>query len=142
MKNQWTQRRRQERGSALLLTLLLTLLGAILLGLSADAMSLLWVRTHTQNTANLAAAAVQLEQEQSPSASREDLEAAARATAARNGFASAGESGSVRLEQVEGKTSVVVECDAAVYFLRIVRPQPVAVRARAAVALSAIKAGL
>ena len=66
-----------------------------------DAMSLLWVRSNAQNTANLAAAAVALEQERNPGATAEDLAAAARATAALNGFAHGADFTAVHLEQQE-----------------------------------------
>jgi hypothetical protein len=142
MKNKQAQRWQRERGSALLLTLLLTLLGAAILGLTVDAMSLLWVRTNAQNTANLAAAAVALEQERNPAITLDDLVAAARATAALNGFAHGNDSAAVHLERQDGKTSVLLERDAGIYFLKLIRPQPVAVRARAEVERAPLKAGL
>jgi hypothetical protein len=47
------------------------------------------------------------------------------------------------LEQTNGNVSVLVERDAGVYFLRAIRPQPVAVAARAGVEAPAPqKAGL
>ena len=143
MKHIEAQRGRRERGSALLLTLLLTLTGALILGLTVDATSLLWVRSNAQTTANLVAAAVALEQQRNPAASQEYLVETARATAALNGYAHGVDSAAVHLELAEGKTSVLVEKDAGVYFLRVLRPQPVAVRARAGVeAPGAVKAGL
>lgn len=142
MKSNKTQWWRRERGSALLLTLLLTLAGAAIIGLTVDATSLLWVRSNAQTTANLVAAAVALEQERNPAANLDYLVETARATASLNGYAHGADSVAVHLEQLDGKTSVLVERDAGVYFLRMVRPQPVAIRARATVATGAIKAGL
>ena len=137
MKHTKAQRRRTERGSALLLTILLTLVGAMFLGLGVDAMSLVWVRSNAQTTANLAAAAVALEQQRYPAANPDYLLETARATAALNGYSHGVDAASVRLEQTDGKISILVERDADVYFLRAIRPQPVAVVARAGVQLPA-----
>lgn len=133
MTHSRAQRGRKERGSALLLTLLLTLAGAVILGLTVDATALLWVRSNAQTTANLVAASVALEQQRNPAATQEYLVETARAAAALNGYAHGVDSAAVHLELAEGKTSVLVEKDAGVYFLGILRPQPVAVRARAVV---------
>lgn len=143
MKHTEAQRRRTERGSALLLTILLTLVGAMFLGLAVDAMSLVWVRSNAQTTANLAAAAVALEQQRHPAATTDYLLETARATAALNGYTHGVDAASVRLEQTNGNVSILVERDAGVYFLRAIRPQPVAVAARAGVEAPAPqKAGL
>ena len=136
------RRRYRQRGSALLLTLLLTLAGAAILGLSVDAMSLLWVRSNAQTTANLIAASISLELERNPSALEPYLVETARATAAWNGYRHGTDSVSVHLERREGKTAVLIERDSGVYFLRMIRPQPVAIRARATVGALAVKAGL
>ena len=66
-------RRQRVRGSALLLTLLLTITGAAFLGLTVDAMSLVWARSNAQTTANLTAAAVALERERNPGVSDDYL---------------------------------------------------------------------
>lgn len=143
MKHTEAQRRRTERGSALLLTILLTLVGAMFLGLAVDAMSLVWVRSNAQTTANLVAAAVALEQQRHPAATTDYLLETARSTAALNGYTNGVDAASVRLEQTNGKVSILVERDAGVYFLRAIRPQPVAVAARAGVEAPAPqKAGL
>lgn len=131
-----TQRGRQQRGSALLLTILITLVGAVFLGLAVDATALLWVRSHAQTTANLVAATVALEQQHNPAAPLPFLVESARATAARNGFVHGVDSVAVHLEQLDGSTNILLERDAGVFFLRMIRPQPVAIRARASVALS------
>jgi len=135
-------RRNRQKGSALLLTLLLTLAGAAILGLTVDAMSLLWVKSNAQTTANLVAASVVLELERNPSASEPYLVETARAAAAWNGYRHGTDSVAIHLVRQEGKTAVVVERDAGVFFLRAIRPQPVAIRARAAVGALAVKAGL
>lgn len=143
MKHIKAQRGRRERGSALLLTLLLTLVGAMFLGLAVDAMSLVWVRSNAQTTANLVAAAVAMEQQRNPAANPDYLLETARATAALNGFTHGEEAVAVQLERAEGKFGVLLEKDAGVYFLRAIRPQPVTVRARAGVEMAApVKAGL
>ena len=143
MKHIEAQRGQRERGSALLLTLLLTLVGAMFLGLAVDAMSLVWVRSNAQTTANLVAAAVALEQQRNPAANPDYLLETARATAALNGFTHGVEAVAVQLERSEGKVGVLLEKDAGVYFLRAIRPQPVTVRARAGVEMAApVKAGL
>lgn len=133
MKKTQAHRWRRQRGSALLLTLLLTLAGAALLGLTVDATSLLWARSNAQTTADLAAAAVALELERSPAANLEFLSESARASAALNGYRHGSDSVSIQLERQDGKTSILVERDAGVFFMRMVRPHPVAIRARAAV---------
>jgi len=135
-------RRHRERGSALLLTLLLTLLGAALLGLTVDGMSLLWARSNAQTTANLTAAAVALERERNPAASEAYLVETARATAAWNGYRHGIDATAIRLEGHEGQSTVLVERDTGIFFLRMIRPQPIAVRARASVGAPAVKAGL
>jgi hypothetical protein len=139
-----TQARRQyrQRGSALLLTLLLTLVGAAILGLTVDGMSLLWVRSNAQTTANLTAAAVGLELERNPAATDAYLVETARATATRNGYRHGADSVAIHLERQAGQTAVLVERDAGIFFLRMIRPQPVAIRARATVGTLAVKAGL
>lgn len=143
MKNIEAQRGRKERGSALLLTILLTLVGALFLGLAVDAMALAWVRSNAQTTANLVAAAVSLEQQRNPAANSDYLLETARATAALNGYTHGMEAVAVQLERTEGKVGVLLEKDAGVYFLRAIRPQPVTVRARAGVEMPApVKAGL
>ncbi|HEU0123803.1 MAG TPA: hypothetical protein VFQ91_24945 [Bryobacteraceae bacterium] len=143
MKQKKTQRRRRERGSALLLTLLLTLVGAALLGLSVDAVSLLWVRSHAQTTANLAAASVELEQKRNPTASSVFLAGTARASAAWNGYRHGQDSVAVYLDQSGGRASILVEREADIFFLRLFRTQPVVVRARAAIAAEpAARAGV
>ena len=142
MKHIKAQRGRRERGSALLLTLLLTLVGAMFLGLAVDAMSLVWVRSNAQTTANLVAAAVAMEQQRNPAANPDYLLETARATAALNGFTHGEEAVAVQLERAEGKFGVLLEKDAGVYFLRAIRPQPVTVRARAGVEMAApVEAG-
>ena len=133
MSETQAQRWRRERGSALLLTLMLTLFGAVLLGLGVDATSLLWVRSDAQTTANLAAAAVSMELTRNPSATSAYLQEAARASAALNGIRHGNPSTAVRLERHDNGTSVLVERVADVYFLRMIRPQPVPVAARAMV---------
>jgi uncharacterized membrane protein len=142
MKTKQAQTGRRERGSALLLTLLLTLTGALILGLTVDATALIWVRSNAQTTANLAAAALAVELERNPDAALPYLVETARAAAARNGFAHGADTFAVHLEQQQGRTAILVERDAEIFFLRIVRPQPIAVRARAEVAPPAPKAGL
>jgi hypothetical protein len=96
-----------------------------MVGLAVDGTSLLWAKSNAQTTANLAAEAVAVELERNAGASGAYLEATARAAAAWNGVAAG-----VRLEEAPGGRAVVVERQAEVYFLRMVRPQPVAVRAR------------
>lgn len=143
MKQTRTQRWRREQGSALLLTLLLTLVGAALVGLTVDAASLLWARSNVQTTANLAAASVDLEQKRNPSAPLPYLAETARASAAWNGYRHGHDSVAVHLEQTSGQTSVLVERVAGIFFLRMFRTQPVAIRARAPVAAEPpAKAGL
>lgn len=141
MKHLKARQWRRERGSALLLTLLLTLAGAAMLGLTVDATSLLWVRSNAQTTANLVAAAVQLESAKNPGAKLEYLVETARAVAALNGYPHGTDSVAVHLEQLDGKTSVLVERDAGIFFLRMIHPQPVAVRARAIVESMTVKVG-
>ncbi len=128
MERTETQRQQPERGSALLLSLLLTLVGALFVGLAVDGTSLLWAKSNAQTTANLAAEAVAVELERNAGADGAYLEATARAAAAWNGIAAG-----VGLEQTAEERAVVVERQAEVYFLRMVRPQPVAVRARSVV---------
>ena len=142
MRNGPTQRWQRERGSALLLTLLLTIAGAALLGLAVDATSLVWVRSNAQTTANLVAASIALELERYPTAPVPYLEETARAAAGINGFRHGQDSSAVHLERVDGKTAILLERHASVYFLRMMRQDPIAVRARATVESSAIKAGL
>jgi hypothetical protein len=125
MERTQTQRRQPERGSALLLSLLLTLVGALMMGLAVDGTSLVWAKSHAQTTANLAAEAVGLELERNAGAGEAYLEATARAAAGWNGLAAR-----VRIERTDGGLSVVVDREAEVYFLRMIRPEPVAVRAR------------
>ena len=139
-----TQARRQyrQRGSALLLTLLLTLVGAAILGLSVDAMSLLWVRSNAQTTANLTAGAISLELERNPAAAESYLVETARAAASRNGYRHGTDSVAIRLEQQAGTTSVLIERDSSIFFLRMIRPQPVVIRGRATVRALTVKAGL
>jgi hypothetical protein len=132
----------RQRGSALLLMLLLTVVGALILGLSVDALSLLWVRSNAQTTANLTAAAISLEVERNPAATESYLVETARATASRNGYRHGADSVAIHLEQEAGKTAVLVERDTSIFFLRMIRPQPVAIRARATVETAAVKAGL
>jgi uncharacterized membrane protein len=133
MKITQTHRRQRERGSALLLTVLLTLAGAAMAGLTVDATSLVWVRSNAQTTANLAAAAVALELERNPAAPEPFLVESARTAARRNGFAHAEDSATVHLERNQDAVTVLIQRDAPVFFMLILRPQPVAVRARAAV---------
>jgi uncharacterized membrane protein len=128
-------RRQRERGSALLLTLLLTLAGAALLGLTVDAAALLWVRSNSQTTANLAAAAVALELEGNPAAPESYLVQTARAAARRNGCTHGQDAAAVHLENAGPALSIRIDRDAPVFFLRILHPGPVAVRARAPVPL-------
>lgn len=136
------RRRYRQRGSALLLTLLLTLVGAMILGLTVDAMSLLWARSNAQTTANLTAAALSLELERNPAATESYLVETARAAASRNGFRHGTDSVAIHLERKASQTAVLVERDTSIFFLRMIRPQPVAIRARATVGPSTIKAGL
>ncbi len=119
-----------------MLTILITLVGAVFLGLAVDATALLWVRSHAQTTANLVAATVALEQQKNPATPLPFLVESARATAARNGFLHGTESVAVHLEQLDGSTNILLERDAGVFFLRMIRPQPVAIRARASVSLN------
>lgn len=121
------------RGSALLLTLLLTITGAAILGLTVDAMALVWARSNAQTTANLTAAAVALEQERNPGVSEAFLVETARSAAAWNGYRHGKDSAAIHLERQEGRTEILVERDASVFFLLMIRPEPVAIRARAAV---------
>lgn len=133
MKITQAQQWRRERGSALLLTLLLTVLGAILCGLCVDTVSLLWVRSHAQTAANLAAQSVVLELSRNPGATPAYLEQTARATAAWNGIRHGAEGAQVHLEKKETGTHLLVRRDAGVYFLRMFRPEPIPVYARAEV---------
>lgn len=110
--------------------------------MAVDASSLIWARSNAQTTANLAAASIGLELKRNPSASTEFLVETARAVAAWNGYRHGSDSVAVHLERQDGKTSVLVERDAGVYFSRVIRPQPVAVRARAAIDNTLLKAGL
>jgi hypothetical protein len=139
-----TQGRTQysQRGSALLLSVLLTIVGAAILGLSVDVMSLIWVRSNAQITANLAVAAVALELEHNPSAPGPYLLEVARATAARNGYHHGADSDTIHLNQQHGEVAVLVERYTGIYFLRMIRPQPVPVRARAAMGVPPVKAAL
>ncbi|MFN0104334.1 MAG: hypothetical protein ACKV2U_19885 [Bryobacteraceae bacterium] len=98
-------------------------------------MSLLWARSHAQTTANLVAASVAMELERNPSAPVPYLVETARATAALNGYRHGANSVAIHLEQREGKTAVLVERDTGVFFMRMIRPEPVAIRARAAVGI-------
>ena len=125
-----------------MLTLLLTLAGAAILGLTVDALSLLWVRSNAQTTANLIADSIALELERNPSALDPYLLETARATAAWNGYRHGTDSVSVHLERQEAGRAVLIERDTGVFFLRMIRPQPVAIRARATVGALAVKAGL
>ena len=136
------RRRHRQRGSALLLTLFLTLAGAAILGLTVDAMSLLWVKSNAQTTANLVAASVALELERNPSVLEPYLVETARATAAWNGYRHGTDSVAIHLERQDGRTAVLIERDTGIYFLRMIRPQPVAIRARATVGSLPMKAGL
>jgi hypothetical protein len=131
MKLNKTQPWRRERGSALLLTLLLTLVGGAFLGLTVDAVSLIWVRSNAQTSANLVAASLAVEKAQNPGASAPYLLESARATAAWNGYRHGVDSVSVQIEEHDGRTSVLLEKDAGIYFLRMFRREPIAVRARA-----------
>lgn len=133
-------KRRQQRGSALLLSLLLTVVGAALLGLTVDATSLLWARSNAQTTANLTAASVQRELERNPSAPPSYLEEAARSTAAHNGFRHGLDSAAVRLEKQQDHTDVLVERKTGVFFLRMIQPEPILIRARASVESPGAKA--
>lgn len=125
------QLRQRERGSALLLTLLLTVAGALILGLTVDATSLVWARANAQTTANLTAAAVALEMQRNPSRDESYLLETARAAAARNGFQHGTGQAAVTLEHEGATQQVAVERGADVFFLRIVHPEPVMVRAKA-----------
>jgi len=132
----------RQRGSALLLTLLLTLAGALILGLSVDALSLLWIKSNAQNTANLTAGAVSLERARNPSAPDAYLVETARAAAARNGYRHGTDSVSIHLERENGRDAILVERDTGIFFLRMIRPQPIAIRARAELSTVTVKAGL
>lgn len=132
--------RRQQRGSALLLTLLLTLAGAFLLGFTVDATSLLWARSNAQTTANLVAGSVALELERQPAATLDYLTETARAAAVQNGVRHGIDSASVYLERREGRTEILIERQAGVYFLQVIRPQPVAIRARATAQAQTVRA--
>lgn len=110
--------------------------------MTVDVLSLVWVRSSAQTTANLAAASVALEIQRNPSAPVDYLRETARATAAWNGYRDGVDATAVQLDRQDGKTSVLIEREAGVYFLRMIRPQPVPVRARAAVAPGASKAAL
>lgn len=127
------QTRRLQRGSALLLSLLLTVAGAALMGLAVDVTSLLWARSHAQTTAQLAAESVGRELERHPGASRAQLEQCARATAVHNGSPHAGDSASVRLTPHGSRHLVVVETAADIFFLRLIRREPVSITAAAEV---------
>ncbi len=139
-------RRQRVRGSALLLALLLTITGAAFLGLTVDAMSLVWARSNAQTTANLTAAAVALERERNPGVSDEYLVETARSAAAWNGYWHGRDSTAIHLERQEDRTDVLVERDAGIFFLRMIRTEPIPIRARAAVPIgggaSAVRAGL
>ena len=135
-------RRLRQRGSALLLALLLTLAGALILGLSVDALSLLWIKSNAQNTANLTASAVSLELSRNPSAPDPYLVETARAAAARNGYRHGMDSVAIHLERQAGNAAILIERDTGIFFLRMIRPQPIAIRARAELSADTIKAGL
>ena len=122
---------RGRRGSALLLTTLLTLTAGLLLGFIVDTVALVASRSRAQSVAGHAAHAVVLEQKRNPSASREWLLGAARSAVRANGVALSEGTGRVELEPGEGGWSVVVEDQAPVFFLRVMRSEPVLVRARA-----------
>lgn len=142
MKTKQAQTGRRERGSALLLTLLLTVVGAMILGLTVDASALIWVRSSAQTAANLSAAALAVELERNPDAPLPYLVETARAAAARNGFIHGANTVAVHLEQQRDRTAILVERDAEIFFFRIVHPYPVAVRARAEVAPPSPRPGL
>jgi len=133
MKITQAQQWRRERGSALLLTLLLTVLGAIIFGLCVDIVSLLWVRSHAQTAANLSAQSVAVELGRNPAATPAYLEETARATAAWNGIRHGSEGSTVYLEKQEKGSQLLVRREAGVYFLRMFRPEPIPVYARAVV---------
>jgi hypothetical protein len=113
-----------------------------MLGLTVDATSLLWARSNAQTTANLVAATVALELQRSPGADLGYLVESARATAALNGYRHGSDSVSVRLERQDGKTAVLLDREAGIFFMRMIRTQPVAVRARATVETGVVRAGL
>jgi len=105
-------------------------------------MSLVWVRSNAQTTANLVAASVALEQARNAAASGEYLLESARAAAARNGYEHGVDAVQVELATQDGQTAVRIERGAPVYFLRMIRPEPVPVRAMATVEPAVVKAGL
>ena len=142
MKNTQAQPWRRERGSALLLTLLLTVLGAIVFGLCVDVVSLLWVRSHAQIAANLSAQSVAVELGRNPAASPAYLEETASATAAWNGIRHGFDGAVVSLEKNEEGTRLSIRREAGVYFLRMFRPEPIPVYARAEVPAPAAREGL
>lgn len=139
MERTQTPYRQTERGSALLLTTLLTLTAGLLLGFVVDTVALVASRSRAQSVAGHAAHAVALEQRRNPSASRDWLLGAARSAARANGVALSEGAGRLELEPGEGGWSVVIEDQAPVFFLRVVRSEPVLVRARAQAALGAEK---
>lgn len=114
-----------RRGSALLLSLFLTLLGSLVFGLAADASAVMWERAKLQNILESASEAVKLERQRRPLATRRELEFAARAAAAHNRIRH-GEDGA-RVD-FDG-SSVIAACEANIYFLRLVHPRPIALSA-------------
>jgi uncharacterized membrane protein len=114
------------------LTLLLTLAGAMLIGLSVDAASLVWTRTNLQNAADLSADAVAMELRAHPDADASTLETVARALAARNvrqGTAT------TRVERTSEGVQVLLWREADIYFLRMFRADPLLMEARGKAAL-------
>lgn len=111
-----------QRGSALLFTLLATVAGALIFGLAVDSLALLAAKARLRTMAELAAEAIRLERQAKPDAQPADLERAALALLAKNGLPRA----SVTLND-----GVIVRNESEVYFLRVLRPQPVLIAARA-----------
>lgn len=132
--------RRQQRGSALLLSLLVTVVGGAILGLTVDVTSLVWARANAQTTATLAAASLQLELSRNSSAADAYLETVARATAAHNGCRHGSASAVVQVLKHDGGREVLVARPAPVFFLRMFHVPPVTIRARAPVVAAAQRA--
>jgi Flp pilus assembly protein TadG len=118
------RRTNQQRGSALLFTLLMSIVGASLLGVFADVAALLSVKARMQTAAVLAADAVSLERKAKPGLSEDDAKKVARASLEWNGFPGA---------EITLADDLKIRYAAEVFFLRTVRSEPIPVEARAAV---------
>ncbi|MBM3765510.1 MAG: hypothetical protein FJW32_08970 [Acidobacteria bacterium] len=114
--------RPRNRGSALLFTLLASTVGSAILGLAIDAAALLAVRAQLQTAGELAADSISLERSADAGASIETLKEAARNSLDKNGFPLV----TITLDA----ESLQIRHQADVFFLRMIRTEPVAVEVK------------